>query len=365
MPLFLRNGHFAATVVSPSACDDFTPHTLTLRMTTHQEISALLGLFDESLAFWTQQAPQFADILPAKVAHPLEELTKLAKLVKAHTTKVGIVYKRENIKNTDYKAQFSTTEQLMGAAQALVTVLAQLKGLDVPQFYSEEMFYLWTRCYLGLKQLVGECRAIVDGEDADSESDARLVSVGVVWELCDSVTALLKGEPLVLLTEKISESLGQLDDGYEDFKEWAENPETVDFDDMFDDFDGSDSEPEKPPVEELDLAKKDGLRVYAQRWTKKIDWIRILVGLFKKLVPKVTKPKDLDEIYGLQTQLVRTVDRFITDLMLEQSLDDELKEHTKLLESGATRLARLGQLIHNEKKAKWYTAWLAKFNEEK
>lgn len=333
-------------------------------MKSKADLAKFFATFTEALEYWGKLAPQFADISPATVDKPLDELVKLSKLIKAHTTKVGILYNPANLKSDDLNAQYTTSEQLMRSTSMLVTVLAQLTLRNlVPEFFVNEVTYLASQLFQAVKFLVNECKSIVDNNLAD-EAQLRLISVGKVWEICDELVALILGGELALLATKINQSLLIFDDGFEDFKEWAENPQTVELDDMFDEFDSDDSgDDEAAPVPAMDEAKQDELRVYAKKWAKKLELVRLLIASFKKLVPKATKASTVNEIYQLQHHLSGAIDKFISDLMLEGTIDDELKKHSDVVSADCHKLVNIAVGIHNEKKAKWYTTWKVKYDE--
>lgn len=333
-------------------------------MRSKADLAKFFATFTEALGYWGKLAPEFADISPANVDKPLDELVKLSKLIKAHTTKVGIVYNPDNLKSDDFNAQYTTSEQLMQTASMLVTVLAQLAlSNTVLKFFANDTIYLASQLFLALQILINECRSIVD-DRTSGEVQLRLVSVGKVWKICDELVTLVLGGELVLLSTKISQSLLMIDDGFEDFKEWAEDPQSVEFDDMFDDFGSDESdEEEAAPVPIMDAAKQDEMRVYAKRWAKKLELVRLLISSFKKLVPKATKAITINEIYQIQHHLVGAIDKFISDLMLEGLIDDELTKYTDSVSEDCHQLVKIAISIHNEKKAKWYTTWKVKYDD--
>ncbi|KAK6461226.1 hypothetical protein DFJ63DRAFT_218968 [Scheffersomyces coipomensis] len=343
----------------------------------------LVSSFDEATSFWresfTASDNAVSKIQSAKVDKPLQEFTKLIKLIKAHTTKVGIIFKPENIKK-DVNPAYKTLKDLSETLVLLVSIIAQLQAKVISQLFYDEIL-------LQIKQLLDsnsgfgkELKLIVEDESAEEketkkdEIDGRLVSVGKIWTICDSLIQLIQDGKFGLLTSKIKLSIDLIEDGYEEFEEWAKNPTEFDEEDPFGFSDDESIEEDEedganPPTTEAEDesepdASKEELKAFAQKWSKNIDLVKLLIASFKKSLPATTEGEIVDQVYKLQNNLVSLIDKLIVDLMLDQTIDDDVKEYTNSITKESRSLAKIGIDVHqtNAKKSKWYEAWITKFN---
>jgi hypothetical protein len=351
---------------------------------SRQELETLKQEFRSTVEFWIKSLNEsdksdLAQINAAKVEHPKAEVEKLVKLIKAHTTKVGIIFKPENLKNDDVSPAFTTLESLVHSSSLLITVYCQLKGIAIAQLFYNEIGYALTQLYSSIIGLLDELSVeyVAESELVEKESDGRLISVGIVWSNCDNLVKLLQLGELGVLTTKIVENTTLIEDGFEDFVEWAENPEQFDDDDPFG-LELSDSEDEdddeeipktevNPPTEddEDDGGQKEELIKFAKKWVKQIELIKLLVSSFKKSLPNSTTSATIDDIYAVQRTLVGLIDKLIADLMMDQVIDEEIEQYTKAITTQGMKLSKIARTCHksNEKKAKWYEAWDKKYND--
>ena len=272
-----------------------------------------------------------------------------------------------------------------------VTIVAvSYTHLDVykrQQLYYDELLKGIKQLMDSNKELSHELTLIFDSQNDENtentpskdsdEMDKRLVSVGKIWSNCDVLISMINNGALALLTDKIKQSVLLIEDGFEEFAEWTENVEEIDDDPFgFSDDEFSDEESEDdahPPVaEDKDNKLEDDgengedveeLKKFAQLWLKKIELVKLLILSFKKSLPLSTSGSSIDSIYAIQFGLVKLIDKFIVDLMLDRTIDGEIEEYTGAITKESVKLAKLARDIHakNNKKAKWYEAWETKF----
>lgn len=310
-------------------------------------------------------------ITPANVANPIQEFGQVTKLIKAHTTKVGIIFKPENLKSDDVSAAYSTFESLVKSGNLLLTLNSQLTKASISQLYQDEIKYASIQLYTSLIRLA-DCLS-VEGESSD---DSRLKSVGLVWSNCDSLVLLIDEGEVGVLNARIKSNIALIDDGFEEFVEWTENPVDFDDDDPFglelsedeDEDEGTEgTEDAHPPVEENTTNSpadgKTDLINFCKLWIKQIELIKLLLASFKKSLPVTTPAVTIDLINTIQRQLVVIIDRFISDIMMDQVIDDDIKAYTTDITKHGLKLSSIAQDCHkdNEKKAKWYATWSTKF----
>ncbi|RLV91570.1 Uncharacterized protein JA1_003804 [Spathaspora sp. JA1] len=345
---------------------------------TKEELNSLIDSFEEATRYWIStiaDASLISKVKAAKVADPTNELLKLIKLLKAHATKVGIIFKPENLKK-EFDPAFNTLSKLSETLILTISVVSQLDTTSISKlFYNEilkqvkqllESNHMFAK---ELKLIFEDLENEVDTEELKKdEMDGRLLSVARIWSNCDSLVKLIENGNLSLLTDKIKQSIFILEDGFEEFQEWAENPEEIDDDPFgFSDDEEDEADDKEPPSsvnqDDDEETNREELTTYAKKWLKKIELIKLLIASFKKSLPKSTPGESIDTIFAIQTNLVSLVDKFIVDLMLERTIDKELESYTNSLTKESIKLAHIARDIHqNNKKASWYETWETKYN---
>ncbi|RCK66001.1 hypothetical protein Cantr_01749 [Candida viswanathii] len=329
---------------------------------TKGDLKNLLDSFNEATTYWLSNLTPSTTTTPSKISNPIDELTKLVKLIKAHTTKVGIIFKPANLKK-DPGVAYNTLEKFSETVVLLTGLIQLFDVAEVSRIFYDAIFEGVRNLIVSVNKLSGELIVIFDEDDEEEVSDdGRLVGVGKVWSNCDDLVTLLLEGAVGLLSSKIKQSILLLDDGFEEFKEWAEDPQDVD-DDPFGISDDDEDEEEGETKEDKELVDNSEVSKFALKWVKKIQLIRLLISSFKKSIPKTTLGSLIDDINTIQTKLVNLIDKFIMNLMLDMTIDDEIIKNTKEIALQALKLCKLGVMIHasNTTKAKWYETWMTKF----
>ena len=368
----------------------------------------LLTSYQEALEFFSVSLSQNDEtakkIQAANVKQPLDELAKITKLIKAHTTKVGIIFKPENLaKSTD--PAFSTLSKLSESVVLMISVVAQIDPREISNLFYKEIVDHVRLILEGNKKLVEEllihtsegstestestesaesvksAKSTESTESAKSTKDSpvdssvdssnsvngRLLSVGLIWTCCDSTMSLLESGNLNLLTSKIKESILLIDDGFEEFVEWAENPEEFEMEDPFgfSDDESDDEPPADSDNESTDGESKDVVAKFAKTWIKKIELIKLLLSSLKKSLPATTTGESIDSIYSHESRLVNLIDKLVVDLMLDQVVDEVVEKCAEDITEVSQKISTIVRKLHkdNEKKAKWYETWETKFND--
>ncbi|KAI5967586.1 hypothetical protein CANMA_003020 [Candida margitis] len=329
-----------------------------------KDLKALLVSFKDATQYWVANltSDQISQIKAAKVENPLDELSKLVKLIKAHVTKVGIIFKPETLAKQEPTA-YNTLEKLSESLILLVSVISQLQAKQVSKLFYNEIIYQITQLIESNHELANELIYIYD-EKEDSE---RLVSIGKIWSNCDSLASLISNGAFSLLTLKIKQSIGLIDDGFDEFVEWVENP--VDMDD--DPFGFSDDDEEDGDGDNFDEGEENEneneedsaeLKSFAKKWIKKIELVKLLLASFKKSLPKTTTGSQIDEIDTLQRNISNSIDKLIVDLMLNRQITKETESISNDISTSSIKLAKLAESIHTDKKATWYSTWITKYD---
>ncbi|KAI5959277.1 uncharacterized protein KGF55_005427 [Candida pseudojiufengensis] len=323
---------------------------------TKPDLKALIRSFNDATQYWVNilNSKEINKVTPSKIEKPLDELLKLIKLIKAHTTKVGIIFKPETLQKQEQTA-YNTLESLSESLVFTVSVLSQLNNdKNNSNIYYQEI--------LDQNRLLIESNVDLSTElmhiYEDKTDEGRLVSIGKIWSNCDSIISLLENGALSLLTNKIKLSISLIDDGFDEFSEWAKNPEEVDDTFGFSDEEDDENEDEESLSEE-DLNK---LIEYSGKWVKKIELVKLLIASFKKSLPKSTTNSQIDDIYDLQKNITILIDKFIVELMLNRCSSKEIDTITNDISKNSITLAKLAESIHNDKKSTWYSTWIIKYD---
>jgi len=348
------------------------------------DLKKLILSFKEALQYWHTclegSSNSLSEVKAAEVSNPLEELDKLAKLIRAHTTKVGIVFKPDTIvKGTD--AAFSTLQKLSESLVLIISLISQLENKIISTMFYKEILNGVRLLIESNIQFAEELAAVEvnSGEESqpalesnnDDEIDGRLVSVGKIWSNCDALSKLIKDGELGVLSKKIKQSIILIEDGLDEFEEWAENPDDFDMDD--DPFGFSDDETDEanvPPTngaaeEEGNKEEKEKLIKFAQLWLSKIKLIKLLLTSVTRSLPSVTSGDVINNIYEVQRLLVNKIDTLVVDLMLGQEVDEESVLNSKDITKMCDKLIKIVKDVNNlnENKVKWCVAWNSKFKE--
>ncbi|CAN6612061.1 hypothetical protein TRVA0_005S00452 [Trichomonascus vanleenenianus] len=284
-----------------------------------------------------------------RVERPLNAIADIAKLARAHTTKVGISFRPP----VSGKAAQQCVSDLSSLTPLFAAACIGMKDDLDGKVLRIEVRSRLTDLYNTLSMLAKELLSVLDREektptaDKDAKSDEKtLVSIGQVWECCDALIQL----PLLGLGGVIAERLdgfsSMIKDGLNDLEEWIVDPSVMeDFldldeeedtfgieDESADDFAsaegkgkaGGDGNNNDELEEKLELSK---------HWQLKLRKISVLYGLIKKqrCGPKTPlDTKTLNAIYEHVNDLSASSDDFIASFLEGGSLES-IKEYANVI----------------------------------
>lgn len=353
---------------------------------TRSDLHKLLESHKEALNYWQKSFTNNDSLSPkikaAEVANPLEELSKLGTLIRAHVTKVGIVFKPQNLKKGQ-DAAFTTLLKLSGSIILMVSVISQLKPEQISHIFNNEILDNVKLLLHSNSEFVDELIALEAdsndennpndfGSEDDKEISGRLVSVAKIWSNCDDLCKLIKNGELGLLAKKVKQSISLIDDGLDEFEEFTENPDTFDDDDDPFGLDEDDSEDEsentgnsKPEENQMSKEDKSDLIKFSKLWLSKVKLVKLLLLSLTRSLPSVTSGETINNIYDLQRLLANIIDKLIVDLMLNKQVDAECEQYSKDIIKSCNKLIKIVQDVNksNETKVKWCTSWESKFKE--
>lgn len=375
-------------------CAHTVPHLahLTCSYRTEQpmnnQLDDILNAFEEALECWGLALSGSSDglsaIRPATVEQPLNELNKVVKLIKAHTTKVGIIFEPTKLVKQS-EAAYSTLSDLSKSIVLFMSIVAQLTPEKISSLFYKEIVSVshiliesTTSLASELKKLRNDTRDGIDATLTDiktTSTDLRLVSVGKIWSVCDDLVKLVEEGNLKFLEKKTRVQLSLLDDGLDEFAEWAENPE--DFEDPFglDEFSDeeadeggfadSNSESDTEESSEDLVKKKEELASYAKQWVQKFKLVKLLFLSINKSLPSIIKGSYIDEIYKTESDICKESDLLIVELMMNRSLLEDVQEHAVAVDKACFKILAIVKNANrnNDKKIKWCGSWESKYKE--
>lgn len=373
------------------------------------KLLAILSAFGEALDFWLIYLNGPVDelrraISPATVASPMEELVKVTILLRAHITKVGILFERLSLQRSGTVTAKIVVE-LSSSFLLLMSLLARISPAEISRLFYMAIATECTFLVENTRQLISELEILVEKakveelakETKDSEQtkdinnetqkveaketqegqkltsqlkgrkvDTRLVSVGKVWSSCDQLVKLVDGGKVKYLEKQVKILLSLIEDGLDEFSEWAENPETLD-DPFFleDDFSDEEVPPSAGEESEKDdfSEEKQRLSSYCKLWLEKFKLVRLLFLSINKSLPALVCGESIDQIYEAQELISRGIDLLIVDLMLSQAVDLEVAKHAATIDKGCYTVVKILKR-ENEKsssKVKWCDLWESKY----
>lgn len=312
----------------------------------------------------------FRGISPAHVKKPLEELVKLGELMKAHVTKVGIVFKPSML-TRGIDAALKEVKEMSSSNILMISLMAQLTGEDISKLFYNELLDTFKALIFSVRDFVDEILSLANLSSSTREqishsedSSGRLISVGKIWTNCDLLLSLVKNGKLGILSSKVKESMELIEDGLAEFEEWSEKPEKISTDDFFGSDEESDIEPApKEEKKHSDSSDIDKFVDYCKTWVTKIKLIKILYNSLTKSLPSMTSGSMIDEIYQVQRRLVGLLDQFVVSLMLNAERNEDAQNLDREITASCTRIVQMVRSINegNENKTKWCDAWETKF----
>lgn len=311
-----------------------------------------------------------------KNSDPLTELQKLSQIIKAHSTKLGIICQPDKF--------FHNFPAVCKELQAFTNSIFYLLSL-LPLFYRDESD-TWPKFLLkkldthilhlfsGISSLCNEIeRMIEEGEVTETENDERLYSVGMIWTSCDSLDELAKKGSFGLLGDNISSSCDLVADVLQDIDTWLEDPQFGNeflIDDDFSDPE-DEEESESKEVNEDDTAALARMQLFVKKWQTNLKMVKLLLSSFaKSLSSSVYKSKDskgstLDQLYTLQLQIVEQIDEFVSDIFMSDASFqvDDFEENISLLNDGLAKMVKIIEKLNKSdpKKTKWIKVWENKY----
>lgn len=305
------------------------------------------------------------------------ELKKLAQILAAHATKIGIVCEPSRF----YDNLTPVAKELQEFAHSMFYLLSLL-----PLFYRDTRD-LWAPFLLqrldekvlellnGTSVLCNDIDAMLKDKNREKEDADRLRSIGMIWAACDHLQQLAEKQNFGLLGDCVHQSCSLVQDVLQDIDDWIADPELGhDFDlgksddEEEDDDESHNSDGGHSADEEQALSK---MTDFIKQWSTKIKMIKLLLSSFAITISTNfyksgdAKGSTLQELYELQKTVVAQVDELISDFFMSDATFDaaELRPTIETLNGFLGQMVKiLKQLNKNDsKKSKWVEVWDAKY----
>lgn len=306
----------------------------------------------------------------------IEELIKLNQLIKARSTKIGILLDTKRFTPNNFKILH---EELQGLAQGTFYLLSLLplfykdKNHEYPTFFINSMDHQIIQLLNNINLLCDEIALMLeDKEDEETtttegeEDNKKLIPIGLIWSTCDELLKLGEVKPQGLLSLKINGSIQLVDDVLLEVDEWLEEPGFgLDKDMLF-----SDEEDDEDEVNEEDEAESLKLFIpFMEGWKNKIKMIKLLLSSFSKSIKAHKNIKDqaenLDKLEQLHQKITESLDVLISDVLMS-SAGTKLKEFDEDIDDLNINLKNMIKVIkdlnkNDEKRNKWIQVWDTKY----
>lgn len=290
---------------------------------------------------------------------PRLEMVKLAKLIKAHTTKVGLLSNRSCIEGNEATLR----NQLEELEQSLFYLLSLFPVFHRSGHYAAYFLKHLDKATANLLGCVKELYVQILGKSGD------LVSVGRIWSLCDELNAIADQGNLGLLKKHITNSTKLLNDTDLELNDWLENP-SVYSEDPFDLDSVSDSEHENTDIDSAKLP--EDLVAFVQILQKNVKSVKILLDSFNKSI-FVSNPHSkstiriLEELDDHHEKLVEHVDEFVSSVFMlgadfdkkNEDIIEDIEKFNEITSSMSELMKKLNGDDHKKKKLveDWESQW--------
>ncbi|SCW00607.1 LAFE_0C07932g1_1 [Lachancea fermentati] len=305
---------------------------------------------------------------------PLSELQKLSQIIKAHSTKVGIVFNPSKF-NDNVDAACNELQQFSNSVFFLVSLLPLFYKGKYPDYLIDELDSYVLGLFNGISGMCDEIEKLTQGEELEAVSNlaespdadgVRLISVGKMWASCDSLSGLAKQGSFGLLDSKIRTSIKLLNDTLLEVEDWLLDPQ-LESDDPF----GLDEVSEGESGDER--AASDDMIEFVKQWQTNLKMIKLLLSSFSKSITsheyKNTEKyaSQLSKLNRMHKLVAEKVDELISTIFMLgadfDKEDEELCDITQALNSSLKSILQIIRTLNgtDPKRGKWVDVWEGKY----
>lgn len=306
-----------------------------------------------------------------KDSDPLTEIAKLSQIIRAHSTKIGLVCQPSHF-FASYSAAFKELQSFANALFYLLSVLPLIndKSKDVwASYLVQKLNSTVINLLNGVSPLCDEIEKMI--KEGKSEDDDRLACIGILWAACDSLEEIAKKGNFQLLADNIRDSCSLVDDILLDIDSWLEDPQFGDdllIDDDFSDDEDKDSDGEE---HEDDSEALQRMEKFIKVWQTNLKMIKLLLSSFAKSLAtnvynaKDTKGSTLDKLNTLQALVVEQLDELFSDIFTSDASfsEDDFTDSVSALNDSLRQMVKVIKKLNTSdtKKLKWIQVWEAKY----
>ncbi|AMD22885.1 HHR116Cp [Eremothecium sinecaudum] len=321
------------------------------------ELENVLGTFNERFNYESIESLYgIKSTTQLKDSTPLLELAKLAKLIKAHSTKVGILSNETRLRNNEA----TLTKQILELEQTVFYLLSLL-----PLFHNSGHYTSYLLKHLD-EAILNVLQCIRNMYEEIRQKTESLVSVGRLWSLTDELLMIADEGNLGLLKKHISSSITLVNDTVLELHDWLEEP-TLDNSDPFGLGSESDGEDE-PEVEGSNTAVPEEMIKFVKGLEGKFKMVKLLLSSFGKSISlknphTKSNAETLDKLYLVQIEVIEQIDEFASSVFMLGSdfnaKDDEIVAEVNRLDATMSRLCKLLKKLNktDAKRNQWIESW--------
>lgn len=319
-------------------------------MSTAEELERKLDSFDEVVGQIKKNVYRSGAVESERVDTPLNAIGDIGSLWHAHTTKIAITFKPPVAITAACQCIDDCSGLVAPLAAAYMGMNDEKDGVLVRQEARSRIHDLLSV----QQQFIKELKEVPKEQDVEQagSSNATLVSVGEVWEMCNRLKTLPKLSLATLVQSKLSEYSKMAQDGLEDLKDWLEDPDGTDFD-----F-GDESDDEANETTTTNETTNEDTIKLASRWTDKLVKLDFLYRSISKRRCTLLSTDSLNAIYTQVDELAGLIDDLVCSF-LEKSAHSEIQQLADTVDSKVKSLVDLTVLKDQEDQ---FVKWIGLFD---
>lgn len=310
-----------------------------------------------------------------KDSDPITEIKKLSQIIKAHSTKIGIICQEDKFYR-NLSAVFNELKSFNDKIFMLLSLLPLFhkdKEDKWAQFFIQTLNSLVINLLNGISTLYDEIDRLLNG--TDNEKDQRLYAVGLIWAACDSLDNLAHKGNFQILADNIRNNCSLVDDVMEDISSWLEDPQ------MGNDLLLGDEDEEDDNNDEDSSRSQDGqeileqMKCFLKDWETNLKMIKLLLSSFAKplssniYTSKDSKGSTLDKLNDIQHKVIEQIDELISDFLVSDLSfnSDDFEDDIAQLNESLRKMVDTIKILNKSdpKKSKWIQVWENKYFQEK
>lgn len=314
-----------------------------------------------------------------KDSTPLIELSKLSKLLRSHSTKLGIILNPDTFNEKNHEATYKELKAIIDTTFYLFSLLPLFrKGKLYTQLLLSQLDNSILKFLNSLQSLCRELDSKYNNKEFDEE---RLMCIGMIWSCCDDWDAISKLGNLGMLAESFKSSSKLIRDVIDEVEEFLEDPESnigqsFDLDDDFDSEEESDVVTLEKDSKDTESNNTEDVVALVlpimKQWKVKVVLLRTLFNSFRNVImskdpPKIYTIEMLDDLDKLHISIAGLADNFTCTIYMadETFTKDDITEESDEINKAVKQMLSIIKNIKKKAsdKNEFATVWETKFFE--